>query len=105
MYQSYLEEFVRKLISINRPPKARLVPTQIGTIESKLCLKAGRRDRKALLSASKLLDGRYQYHHKMSFVMREARIESLLRDMDDFVFTIKGFIEDTEDLHQILRSH
>ena len=37
--------------------------------------------------------------------MREARIEKLLRDMDDFVVTIRGLIEDTEDLHQILRSH
>ncbi len=36
--------------------------------------------------------------------MSEARIEKLLRDMDDSVLTIKGFIDDNEDLHQIQRS-
>ena len=37
--------------------------------------------------------------------MSEARIGELLRDMDDSVLTIKGFIDDNEDLHQIQRSH
>ena len=37
--------------------------------------------------------------------MNEARIGELLRDMDDSVSTIKGFIDDNEDLHQIQRSH
>ena len=37
--------------------------------------------------------------------MSEARIGELLRDMDDSILTIKGFIDDNEDLHQIQRSH
>lgn len=37
--------------------------------------------------------------------MSEARIGELLRDMEDSVLTIKGFIDDNEDLHQIQRSH
>ena len=37
--------------------------------------------------------------------MSEARIGELLRDMDDSVLTIKGFIDDNEDLHQIQKSH
>ena len=37
--------------------------------------------------------------------MSEARIGELLRDMDESVLTIKGFIDDNEDLHQIQRSY
>lgn len=37
--------------------------------------------------------------------MSEARIGELLKEMDDSVLTIKGFIDDNEDLHQIQRSH
>ena len=64
-----------------------------------------KKDLRALLSANKLEDGRYQVRHRLSFVMSEARIGELLRDMDDSVLTIKGFIDDNEDLHQIQRSH
>ena len=37
--------------------------------------------------------------------MSEARIGKLLKAMDDPVLEIEGFIDGTEDVHQILRSH
>lgn len=37
--------------------------------------------------------------------MSEARIGKLLKAMDDHVMKIKGCIDGTEDVHQILRSH
>lgn len=63
------------------------------------------RDLKALIEANKPRDGHYNFSQRLAFVMSEASLEELLRNLSDSAMSLKDFIDDNEDLHQIQRSN
>ena len=68
-------------------------------------LKADRSDLKALLQANKPDQGHYRLSQRLAFVMNGASIDDLLKQLSDSALTLKGFVDDNEDLHQIQRSN
>ncbi|KAL9133434.1 MAG: hypothetical protein Q9175_005386 [Cornicularia normoerica] len=87
LYESYLEEVAEKLVGVLRPPKAN------------------RRDLKALLKANKPDRGHYHFGQRLAFVMNKASIDNLPKELADSALTLKDFVDDNEDVHQVLRSN
>lgn len=66
---------------------------------------ASKIDLRALLKANKLYRGHYSFSQRLAFVMNEASIDELLKQLSDSALTLKSFVDDNEDLHQIQRSN
>ncbi|CAD6592418.1 MAG: hypothetical protein ASARMPREDX12_006076 [Alectoria sarmentosa] len=87
LYESYLEEIAEKLVGVLRPPKA------------------DKKDLKALLEANKPDQGHYRFSQRLAFIMNEASIDELLGELSDSTLSLRDFVDDNEDLHQILISN
>ena len=68
-------------------------------------MQADKRDLKALIEANKPRDGHYHFSQRLAFVMSEASLEELLRNLSDSALSLKDFIDDNEDLYQIQRAN
>ena len=68
-------------------------------------MKAERSDLKALLIANKPDKGNYHFSQRLAFVMNEASIDNLLKQLSDSALTLRNFVDDNEDLHHIQRSN
>lgn len=66
---------------------------------------ADRKDLKALLQANKPDQGQYRFSQRLAFVMNEASIDDLLKELSDSALTLRDFVDDNDDLHQIQRSN
>ena len=60
---------------------------------------------KALLRANKPDQGNYRFSQRLAFVMNEASIDDLLKQLSDSALTLRNFVDDNEDLHHIQRSN
>ena len=100
LYESYLEEIAEKLVGVLRPPKVSK-PILLPHSSVAKAFQANRTDLKALLEANKADQGHYRFSQRLAFVMNEASIDILLQDLSDSALTLKGFVDDNEDLHQI----
>ena len=67
--------------------------------------KVDKSDLKALLEANKSDKGHYHFSQRLAFVMNEASIDDLLKQLSDSTLTLRDFVDDNEDLHQIQRSN
>ena len=67
--------------------------------------KADKSDLKSLLEANQSDNGRYHFSQRLAFVMNEASIDDLLKQLSDSALTLRDFVDDNEDLHQIQRSN
>ena len=56
---------------------------------------------KALLEANRPDQGHYRFSQRLAFVMNEASIDILLKELSDSALTLKDFVDDSEDLHKI----
>ena len=68
-------------------------------------MKAERSDLKALLKANRSDLGNYRFSQRLAFVMNEASIDDLLKQLSDSALTLRNFVDDNEDLHHIQRSN
>lgn len=104
LYESYLEEIAEKLVGVLRPPKVcRTVLLPHSSVAK--TFQANRNDLKALLEANKADQGHYRFSQRLAFVMNEASIDILLKELSDSALTLKEFVDDNEDLHQIQKSN
>ena len=60
---------------------------------------------KALLRANKPDQGKYRFSQRLAFVMNEASIDDLVKQLSDSALTLRNFVDDNEDLHHIQRSN
>lgn len=104
LYESYLEEIAEKLIGVFRPPRVCRGSYSVATLSLRL-FQAHKNDLKALLEANKPDQGHYRFSQRLAFVMNEASIDNLLKELSDSALTLKDFVDDSEDLHQIQKSN
>ena len=100
LYESYLEEIAGKLVGILRPSKVCGMLLLLELLSLKPS-KADRSDLKALLEANKPDQGHYRFSQRLAFVMNEASIDDLLKQLSDSALTLRDFVDENEDLHQI----
>ena len=58
-----------------------------------------------MLRANKPDQGNYRFSQRLAFVMNEASIDDLLKQLSDSALTLRNFVDDNEDLHHIQRSN
>ena len=68
-------------------------------------MKAERSDLKALLKANQPDQSNYRFGQRLNFVVNEASIDDLLKQLSDSALTLRNFVDDNEDLHHIHRSN
>ena len=105
LYEGYLEEIAEKLVLLLDHPK--YVWYSAGTVftPTDRSMQADKRDLKALIEANKPKNGHNHFSQSLAFVMSEASLEELLRNLSDSALSLKDFIDDIEDLFQIQRSN
>ena len=102
LYESYLEEIAEKLVGVLRPSKVRQRLYFFATLLL-IGFETKENDLKALLEANKADHGHYCFSQRLAFIMNEASIDDLVKELKDSTLTLKGFVDDNEDLHLIQR--
>lgn len=104
LYETHLEEIAKKLVGVLRPPKVSRTTLLSCNSVAKIFQAEGNY-LKALLEANKPDHGHYRFGQRLAFVMNEASIDDLLKELSDSALSLKDFVDENEDLHQIQRSN